>query len=101
MVVVIFKSRIKDGVASEYSKRADEMAEIAKSMPGFISYKAYTATDGERVSIHEWESQASLEAWRSHPEHLKMQARGRDHFYTEYTLYACNEPRESRFQKEN
>ena len=78
--------------------RADDMGEIAKSMPGFISYKAYTSTDGERVSIHEWESQASLEAWRSHPEHLKIQAYGRDHFYKEYTLYACNEPRESRFK---
>ena len=97
MVVVVFRSRVREAMAAEYYARADEMATIARSMPGFISYKAYTADDGERVSVHEWESSAQLEAWRTHPQHLKMQAFGREHFYDEYTLYVADAPRTSRF----
>ena len=98
MVVVIFRSRIKEEMSAEYYSRAEEMGAIAKEMPGFISYNAYTSTDGERVSVHEWESVEDLEAWRTHPEHLKVQSYGREHFYKEYTLYVCDNPRESRFK---
>eukprot|EP00439_Symbiodinium_sp_Y106_P089218 s1_g1754.t1 len=47
-------------------------------MPGFISWKGYFADDGERVSVHEWESAEALEAWRTHPEHLRVQELGRE-----------------------
>ena len=97
MVVVIFRSRVRPESMSAYLELADEMAEIATSMPGFVSYKTYAAEDGESVSIHEWESEEQLRAWREHPRHVKAQQRGRDEFYEEYTLYVCNTPRESRF----
>lgn len=101
MVVVIFRSRIREERAGEYYRQAEDMSKIARTMPGFISYKAYTAPDGERVSIHEWESAACLKAWREHPEHVKMQAFGRENFYEAYTLYVCESPRESRFVREH
>lgn len=97
MIVAVFRARIRKGREEEYYQRADEMAAIATRMPGFISYKAYTSPDGERVSIHEWESAEHLREWREHPEHKKMQQYGRDHFYEEYTLYVCDRPRESHF----
>ena len=97
MVVVIFRSRVRQELMEEYCRKADEMAAIATTMPGFLSYKAYTAPDGERVSIHEWDSAEHLKAWREHPEHRRMQAYGRENFYLEYTLYVCDAPRESRF----
>ena len=97
MIVAIFRARIRQELTEEYYRRADEMAAIATTMPGFLSYKAYTAPDGERVSIHEWESAEHLKAWREHPEHRQMQSYGRENFYLEYTLYVCDEPRESRF----
>lgn len=97
MIVAIFRSRVRQDQEQAYYQRADEMAAIATKMPGFISYKTYTASDGERVSIHEWESAEHLRAWREHPDHKKMQQYGRENFYEEYTLYVCDEPRESRF----
>jgi heme-degrading monooxygenase HmoA len=100
VIVAIFRARIRAERAEEYSQRAEEMAQIATSMPGFLSYKAYTSPDGERVSVHEWESADHLRAWREHPEHQKMQAYGRKNFYQEYTLYVCDAPRESRFTRE-
>ncbi len=97
MVVVIFRSRIKEACSDEYYAKAAEMGRIAESMPGFISYKAYSAEDGERVSIHEWDTAEHLRAWRDHPRHSEVQAYGREHFYRDYTSYVCDNPRESRF----
>lgn len=100
MIVAVFRARIREDRAAEYYRKAEEMTQIATNMPGFISYKAYTAPDGERVSIHEWESAEHLRAWREHPDHQKVQAYGRENFYREYTLYVCDSPRESRFVSE-
>jgi len=99
MVVAVFRSRVRDEHAQEYYALADEMAKLARTMPGFISWKGYTAEDGERVSVHEWESAEQLSAWRNHPRHTRAQALGRERFYDEYTLYVCEEPRESRFHR--
>ena len=99
MVVGIFRARVRAENAKEYYELADQMGEVARSMPGFISWKGYFADDGERVSIHEWQTAADLEAWRTHPAHLKVQDLGREKFYDEYTLYVLDEPRLSRFKK--
>ncbi len=72
---------------------------LAKSIPGFVSYKAFTAPDGERASFHEWESAEQLEAWRQHPEHVVMQSIGRERYYEEYTIYVMDSPRVTRFAR--
>jgi len=100
MIVAIFRARVRADNASEYYALADEMGAIARSMPGFISWKGYFSEDGERVSIHEWETPEALEAWRTHPEHLRIQERGRLDFYDEYTLYVMDEPRTSHFRRD-
>jgi heme-degrading monooxygenase HmoA len=100
MVVAIFRARVRPEHAAEYFSQAERMAEIARSMRGFLSWKGYTADDGERVSVHEWASSADLAAWRDHPEHVRMRQLGRERYYTQYTLWVCDEPRESRFVRE-
>ena len=100
MVVAIFRARIRPECADEYYRHAESMSQIATSMPGFVSYKAFTAPDGERVSIHEWRTAEELRAWRLHPQHVVMQGIGRERFYEEYTLYVMDGPRESRFTRE-
>ena len=97
MVVVVFRSRLRAETVDEFERLAEEMLELARSMPGFISYKRYTAEDGERVSIHEWESAEHLRRWREHPRHREMQEMGRSRFYAEYTSFVLDSPRESRF----
>jgi len=99
MVVVLFRSRLRLERAAEFEQLADRMLTLAREMPGFISYKRYTSEDGERVSVHEWESAEHLRAWREHPEHRTTQALGRERYYEEYTSYVCESPRESRFKR--
>jgi heme-degrading monooxygenase HmoA len=73
------------------------MNALVARMPGYLWHKTFAAEDGERVTLVAFESQAQLEAWRDHPEHLEAQRRGRDEFYAEYSLYVCTPQRESFF----
>lgn len=98
MVIVVFRSRLRPEHVDDFERDAEEMLALAQSMPGFISYKRYVAEDGERVSLHEWESAEALRAWREHPRHREIQALGRSRYYAEYTSYVCETPCESRFE---
>lgn len=97
MVLVVFRSRIRDDNASEFEALADEMMVLARSMPGFISYQVYKAADGERCSIIEFDTVEHLRAWRDQPEHRAAQQRGRERFYESYSLHVSTPERESLF----
>ena len=100
MVVVLFYSRLRDDAGPDYAPLAGRMLELARAMPGFRSFKSFSAPDGERLSVIEFESEATLRAWREHPEHREAQRRGRADFYAEYRLQSCQPLRESRFQQQ-
>ncbi len=68
---------------------AHKIHELALKMPGFISIKTFAADDGERVSIVEFESEATHNAWRNHPEHRVAQQLGREKFYSEFRIQVC------------
>ena len=48
---------------------AKKVHELAATMPGFIGQKSFTAEDGGRVSIVEFASEETRQAWREHPGH--------------------------------
>ena len=73
------------------------MYELASAMPGFVSYKDFSAEDGESVSIVEFESQATLQAWRMHPEHVQAQQRGREAMFDSYRIQVCETVRDYAF----
>jgi len=98
MVVVIFRSRLRDEFLEEYRELAPKMLTIARSMPGFISFKSFVAEDGERVSIIEFEDLEAVKVWRNHPEHREAQILGRDKFYAEYHLQVCDPVRAYAFK---
>ena len=99
MVIVVFRSRIRPEFATEFQELADRMYAICQTMPGFLSYKVYQSADGQRVSIHEWETAEHLRAWREHPEHLIAQRLGREKYYAEFTSYVADAPRTSTFNR--
>jgi heme-degrading monooxygenase HmoA len=89
VVIVIFRSRLRYPCSEEYLRTAQRMHDLAAAMPGFLSIKTFTAQDGERVSLVEFESEEALAAWREHPEHRRAQQRGREAFYSEYQIQVC------------
>ena len=97
--VTVFRSRLRPEAEVEYREWAARISELARSMPGYVSHKAFEAADGERVTIVEFESEESHRAWARHPDHLEAQRMGRDSFYLEYSIQVCSVERESRFPR--
>jgi len=95
MVITVFRARVKPELQKEYAEWVARMRELAATMPGFISHKGFYADDGERVSIIEFESEEAQRAWRTHPEHIAAQRKGRKDFYQEYRIQVCSLQRES------
>lgn len=93
MIVTIFRSRLRPEHEKEYHEWADRMESLARSMPGFVSIKTFYARDGERVSIVEFETAETHEAWRNHPEHKEAQRLGREKFYSEFKIQVLDNPR--------
>lgn len=98
MVVTIFRSRLRTEYLDEYRPLAHEMLALARSMPGFRSFKSFAANDGERVSIIEFETMAHLEAFRDHPEHKKAMKLGIERYYSHYHLQVCTPDRDYEFK---
>jgi heme-degrading monooxygenase HmoA len=102
MVVIVFRSRIRQDIPEatlgELGAMAQRMHALASGMPGFVSYKDFVAEDGENVSIVEFESPETLAAWREHPEHKLVQARGRTDFFAEYHIQVCTPVRDYSFR---
>ncbi len=95
MIVTVFRSRLNPKSVEEYAEWASRMSEVARSMPGYLSHKSFTADDGERLTLVEFKSETDQQLWRDHPEHQAAQALGRERFYSEYRLQVCSVVRET------
>ncbi len=89
MIVTIFRSRLRQENAAEYGSMAGEMEALARTMPGYHAHKTFTAADGERVTIVEFESIDAHRAWAGHPRHREAQKAGKEQFYSEYRIEVC------------
>lgn len=90
MVVTVFRSRLNPEHRAAYQETAARMRTLAESMPGFLGFKTFEASDGERLSLIEFDSEENLRTWREHPEHRQAQEAGRTLFYTEYQIQVCS-----------
>jgi len=99
MVITVFRNRLRPENVAEYQEWIQRMSALAKTMPGYISHKAYTAEDGERCTIVEFESEEAQRGWARNLEHVDAQRKGRSDFYSEYRLQVCSVLRDSAFRK--
>ena len=99
MHLIVFRNRKRRDIdARAYAADAEHMERLAARQPGFRSVKTFVAEDGEVVTLSEWDSADHARAWGDHPEHARVQARGRTGYYAEYTLISCPQPRVSTFK---
>ena len=90
MIVIVFRARLRaDADMAAITAIGERMYALATAMPGFVSYKDFTAADGEAVTVVEFASEPELLAWRNHPEHREAQERGRREFFSEYRIQIC------------
>lgn len=99
-IVTVFRSRLReDAEANGYPALAAEMGERAASMPGFVEYKTFSASDGERVTIAVFDSAEHQKAWREDPAHREAQQRGRRDLYASYSISVCEEVSQRTFPR--
>ena len=98
MLVVLFRSKLVDAPEG-YVEMAQEMLDTAKTMPGFVDVKAFKADDGERLTVVWWESEETLQTWRTHARHLIAQRLGRERWYQYYSLEVAELKRSTRFDR--
>jgi len=99
MIVVLFRSRLTEAAGEDYRAMDAHLAERARNAPGFVDVKAYTAEDGERLTVVRWRDLETLRQWREDPEHRVAQARGRARWYQYYELEVAETVRESHFAR--
>ena len=92
MYVVIFRARVR-ALDAEYSATAARMRELALSQFGCLDFHAVTEGDRE-VALSYWPDEASIRAWRAHPEHLLAQKNGRERWYASYSVQVAAITRE-------
>jgi heme-degrading monooxygenase HmoA len=97
MILTVFRSRLNEGVLEEYDHHVAVTSALAEKMPGFLGHKMFTAEDGERVTLVEFDSMESQRAWSLSPEHKAAAIAGRRGFYKEYSIQICTVNRASRF----
>lgn len=85
-VVTVFRSRRRHEAEDEYQQLSEEMETMARSVPGFVDFKTFSAEDGEHVSLVTFASSEAHRVWRNDPRHRRAQQRGRAAFYLEYSI---------------
>ncbi|MES2302514.1 MAG: antibiotic biosynthesis monooxygenase [Pseudomonadota bacterium] len=102
MYLVVFRNRKRADIdAAAYATDAQAMDTLARQQPGFLSFKSYTADDGEVMALSEWMDEAAALAWRRVAEHAEVQGRGRSDYYESYTLFAGSPSRVHQFKRQD
>ena len=86
MLVILFRSRLTAQAGDDYARMADAMAAHARTFPGFVEMKSFTADDGERLTVVWWEDEEKLKAWATDARHRVAQQTGRDRWYEYYKM---------------
>lgn len=85
-VVTVFRNRLRPEARGEYAAELAVVADLARSMPGFVETKTFVADDGERATIVTFVDEEHHRAWRDHPRHREAQRNGVADYYEEYSI---------------
>jgi heme-degrading monooxygenase HmoA len=98
MIVVLFRSKLVNA-PDGYDAMAQEMEDLARTMPGFVDVKAYKAQDGERLTVVWWENEETLQGWRENVRHRVAQRLGREQWYDYYKIEVAEIVRKNTFNR--
>ena len=73
---------------------AQQIGPLAMAVPGYIAHKAYTAADGERVTLVEYESEEAVQLWARNRQHALAKTAGRRDFFSWFRVQVCQVLRE-------
>ncbi len=68
-----------------YAQMAQQMLELAHTMPGFLGVESAREQVGITVSF--WRDEASIAHWRKQAQHVQAQKLGREKWYQNYQIH--------------
>lgn len=80
---VIFTS-LRTGGDQGYAAMSRHMVELAAQQPGFLGVES--AREEVGITVSYWSDLASIRQWKRHAEHLVAQRKGRDVWYSDYSV---------------
>ncbi len=87
---VIFTSVRTEGGSNDkeggYDAMAERMAELAKTMPGYLGRESVRDASGLGITVSYWESEEAISRWKKNAEHQEAQKRGRAEWYSGFRL---------------
>jgi heme-degrading monooxygenase HmoA len=98
-IVTVFRSRLAADANPAYGEHASRMSELARTMPGYVDHKSFTAEDGERVTVVTFQDQLTHNAWRVQADHVEAQRAGVGAYYATYSLQVATVDRVSSFTR--
>jgi heme-degrading monooxygenase HmoA len=98
-VAVIFVSQRSDEDQEGYAAAAAAMDALAARQPGYRGVASVRGADGFGITVSYWADTASAEAWRDHPEHVRIRETGRDRWYDRYEVAVAAVVRDYRWQR--
>lgn len=84
MYVVIFRATVRE-LDAEYVTTVQRMRELALNEFGCLEFHAVTEGQYE-VALSYWPDEASIRAWKNHPEHVLAQQTGKNRWYETYNV---------------
>ena len=99
MLIILFRSRLTSAAEADYEAMSAEMEEYVKTRPGFLDVKAFTAADGERLTVVWWRDRESLRMWQEDLRHVAAKKAGRRDWYQYYKIEVAEVFRENNFER--
>jgi len=84
--VVIFTNQHKAPDDLAYETTGAEMEALAATMPGYLGFESARNEDGFGFAISYWDTEEAIVNWKKQADHLVAQKRGREEWYSDYTV---------------
>lgn len=84
MYAVIFTAKIAE-LDDEYRQVVRRMRQLASAKYGCTGIVSASEGD-EEITVSYWDDEAQIKAWKSDPEHIEAQGRGRSKWYKSYRV---------------
>lgn len=82
---VLFSNQLSD-TPEGYAEMADQMDELAKTMPGYIGRESSRDETGFAMTVSYWTDEAAIAGWKAQVNHAMAQKMGQERWYAHYRL---------------
>ena len=69
-----------------YEETSRRMVENVSRMPGFLGFDSARGQDGLGITVSYWQTLEAIRAWKQEASHQAAQARGREHWYSAFSV---------------